>query len=291
MTKANDSKPFQRLYAEITNICNWHCSFCPKSPRKFEEMPLERFKKLVVLARPLFEEMTFHVLGEPLLHSRFPDLLKCLEQEEMKLFLVTNGSQITKYQDELLNFSFLKQINFSLHGLTEREQEIDKRLKEVFSFCQKLSSQKPEVYINLRLWNLNKDENSKDLQQKVLSLIEKTFGVSLNPNVEIRLGKGKRIKDRIYLHQDTPFHWPSLDDKYLGNQIHCYGFHTQMAVLSDGAVVPCCLDYLGVNKLGSFEEIFPKLVELKQDASQVLNNSSLCQRCTFSRQRVKGESQ
>ncbi|WP_427927148.1 SPASM domain-containing protein, partial [Acinetobacter baumannii] len=40
----------------------------------------------------------------------------------------------------------------------------------------------------------------------------------------------------------SPFEWPELNGSYYNERGFCQGIRTHIAILSDGTVVPCCLD-------------------------------------------------
>ena len=69
-------KRFKKVYVEITNICNLDCDFCAKTKRKPEHMPLKLFKKVLGEIKPLTDEITLHVMGEPLLHPKFEEIIQ-----------------------------------------------------------------------------------------------------------------------------------------------------------------------------------------------------------------------
>ena len=50
------------------------------------------------------------------------------------------------------------------------------------------------------------------------------------------------------------FEWPTLDMPYRSSRGKCRATINQLAILSDGSVVPCCFDCEGVIKLGNANE-------------------------------------
>ena len=106
--------------------------------------------------------------------------------------------------------------------------------------------------------------------------------------VDVRKKKSIRLKNRLYLHFDTEFIWPSTDLEVLGTQGRCYGLSSHFGILADGRVVPCCLDKEAVITLGSVED--QTLLEILDSprAQAVLNGfknktllEGLCQRCQY----------
>jgi radical SAM protein with 4Fe4S-binding SPASM domain len=62
-----------------------------------------------------------------------------------------------------------------------------------------------------------------------------------------------KLSNQIYLNQSYEFTWPDLNAPYIGETGFCYGLKDQLAILSDGTVVPCCLDGEGIINLGNIK--------------------------------------
>ncbi len=87
------------LFLELTNKCNFHCDFCPSDAqtRPTGVMDIELAKKILneVSARNLMKKVDLHLMGEPLLHPNFLDILAYAASKNLRLELVTNGSPFT----------------------------------------------------------------------------------------------------------------------------------------------------------------------------------------------------
>ena len=67
--------------------------------------------------------------------------------------------------------------------------------------------------------------------------------------------KNFRLKDNIFLGMSERFEWPCIENA--PEEIckgFCYGLRNQIAILADGAIVPCCLDSDGNIPLGNIFE-------------------------------------
>ena len=58
-----------------------------------------------------------------------------------------------------------------------------------------------------------------------------------------------KISSTIYVDKDNEFIWPTITN-YKSNG-YCHALKTHIAILSDGTIVPCCLDCNGIINLGN----------------------------------------
>ena len=304
------------VYIEITNVCNLHCSFCPcgktisneSADSKHAEsrafMPSELFEKCIAGAQEIGStNVYFHVLGEPTLHPGFVHYLKKLEQTPLKLTLTTNGTTIERTGRQILASPAVRQVNFSTHAYAELPRETAERyLQNVLDFCRIATVERPDLYINLRLWNVGADE-ATPWNSYMLSRIRETFGVEVTPGHFCSRHKSFNITGRLYLHEDTRFEWPESKVPACAEQYRskpaevtataypagtCRALDTHVAILHDGRVVACCLDHSGQITLGniaeqSLAEIIdsPATQNLREGFAQHELRHPFCQTCTF----------
>lgn len=291
------------VYIEITNVCNLHCSFCPcgKEPTSRTFMDSNLFDACIAGAQVIgATNVYFHVLGEPTLHPGFVHYLKKLEQTPLKLTLTTNGTTIERTGRQILASPAIRQINFSTHAYAELPRETAERyLQNVLDFCSLAIVERPDLYINLRLWNVGAEEASS-WNSYMLKRIHETFGIDVTPGHFCSRHKSFNITGRLYLHEDTRFEWPSLEnrrktkderDERIGKEIvagTCRALDTHVAILHDGSVVACCLDHSGQITLGhigeqSLAEIInsPMTQNIKEGFAQHELRHPFCQTCNF----------
>ena len=91
-------KPFRHSFIEITNSCNLACGFCARSCRPKAVMPLELFRSAAEQTGRISEVVSLHVLGEPLTHPDFPELLSICSALGLKINLVTDAAQACFYR-------------------------------------------------------------------------------------------------------------------------------------------------------------------------------------------------
>ena len=264
------------------------------------------FERCIAEASTVAENVYFHVLGEPTLHPGFGLFLKKLEQTPLKLNLTTNGTTISRVGKLILASPAVRQVNFSTHAYAElpREQALT-HLQDVLDFCKMANAARPDLYINLRLWNVG-DATSGSWNETMLAKVNEAFGNAVNgaeSNTQISLThfcsrhKSFNVTGRIYLHQDSRFEWPKLDER-TGFALQtkderfstgtCRALDTHVAILHDGRVVACCLDYSGQITLGNItEQSLAEILEtplasnLREGFEKHELRHPFCQNCTF----------
>lgn len=274
-------KRFQKVYLEISNLCNLHCSFCPGTQRKPGQLSPEAFSFLIERLRPYTDYLYFHLMGEPLCHPNLELLLNLAQEAGFRVILTTNGTLLGKQRDILLHAPALHKINISLHAFEANDLHMpfSQYLETCFSFGCAAQGNPLVVY---RLWN----QGGADTRNaEILRTMEKHFS---QPWVTER--RGTRIGHRTYLEYGERFDWPDLTARESGPEVFCYGLRDQVGVLWDGTVVPCCLDHEGDIPLGnlfrqSMEEILdsPRAKALYNGFSHRTAVEPLCRRCGYAR--------
>ncbi|MCQ2105997.1 MAG: SPASM domain-containing protein [Fibrobacter sp.] len=304
------------VYIEITDVCNLHCSFCPcgKRARAFENshvcsartfMPTELFERSVTEAATVADQVYFHVLGEPTLHPDFELFLKKLEYvsaarsdgKPLQLNLTTNGTTIARCGKAILTSPAVRQVNFSTHAYAELPfDEAAENLQNVLDFCRMAAAERPDLYINLRLWNVG-DESSNAWNNYMLEQVNKAFGCApITLEHFCSRHKSFLVEGRIYIHQDSRFEWPGLaesrkDKVERGVRFPrgtCRALDTHCAILHDGRVVACCLDHSGQITLGHIQEnplaeilSSPMAIDIREGFANHELRHPFCQSCTF----------
>jgi radical SAM protein with 4Fe4S-binding SPASM domain len=216
--------------------------------------------------------------------------VKITEEYGAKIFFVTNGVLLRSGQGEILLGPAFRQVNFSLHSFPDNYGDRDPTdyLERIFSWTERAFQERPDLYVNYRLWNLAETKGAGTHNREILRRIEERFGALPELEIDVRTQKSRLVKNRLYLHFDTEFTWPSLDLPTLGTSGTCYGLSSHFGVLVDGTVVPCCLDKEGSIPLGNLEkqpltEILasPKAQAMIRGFRERRLVESLCQRCQY----------
>lgn len=274
-------KRFNKIYLEISNLCNLRCSFCPGTKRAGYAMTPAEFQALLPKLRPWTDYLYFHLMGEPLLHPQLDVFLRLAGDMGFRVILTTNGTLLSRQQEMLLAAPALHKVNISLHAFEANDLAIpfSQYLEECFAFGQAAQGQKLVVY---RLWN---DGGAQQRNREILDGLKVAFP---EPWQEER--RGTRIGQRIYLEHGDKFDWPDLTAPEGDDRVFCYGLRDQLGVLADGTVVPCCLDHEGDLALGnlhtqSMEEILssPRATVIYEGFRNRQAAEELCRKCGYAR--------
>mgnify|MGYP004524452751 FL=1 len=270
-------KKYKKIYIEITNNCNLKCSFCSEVKRKRRFMTPEEFENILIKIKDYTDYIYLHIKGEPLLHPNIIEFLRLADKYNLKVNLTTNGTLFSKVAKELSECNSLRKINFSLHS----ENSLDNYCEEIF---KKVELLKDKIII-YRLWTL-KNNQLDSKSQEIVNKIKKYYNLPQETVDKIYTSNNIKIKSTIYVDKDNEFSWPEVTTHKSNG--YCYALKTQIGILVDGTVVPCCLDSNGVVNLGnifkeSLEEIInsEKYISLKKSFQDRKPCEKLCQSCTF----------
>lgn len=267
---------YKKIYLEITNVCNLSCSFCHKTSRKKKFISENEFRLLIKKIRPHTDYLYFHLMGEPLLHPDFGKLLATAAQAGFRNTIATNGLLIKEKSKELLENPPYK-VTFSLHSYEANDMKISLSdyLKNITDFCKE--AEKKGTICVLRLWNEGGDNS---LNEKILALLQESFTFKENR-------KGFTLSDKIYLETAEKFIWPDKNAEKQDVRF-CMGLRDHIGILSDGSVVPCCLDADGEITLGNLftEELSdiinkPRAKMIYDGFSKKQVSEELCSRCQY----------
>ena len=272
---------FRKIYLEITNVCNLRCSFCPGTSRAPKSLNQDEFSLLTDKLRPYSDHLYFHLMGEPLCHSQLESFFEIAHRKGFKVIITTNGTLLEKRKEALLSAAGLHKINISLHAFEANDVDFsfDDYLRRCFEFGRSAEGKKIVVY---RLWN---NGGKSELNERILAQMKLFF-----PNEWIEERRGTRIGERVYLEYGDKFDWPDLTVTDGGDEVFCYGLRDQIGVLSDGTVVPCCLDHNGDIALGNLFESdmetiinSPRAKAIYEGFTKRCATEELCRKCGYAR--------
>jgi len=253
MTHANLPR-FERIYVEITNICNLRCDFCCGTGRPSASMDPAFFARVLKQIAPRTDQICLHVLGEPLLHPHFGEIMDLCAAAGLQVNLTTNATRLAGKADLLLQAKALRQLNFSMQSLRRGENLDADTLEAILEFSRRAASLRPDLYLNFRLWTL------KDLHSSAHDGFNAAIKRSIAAGLDCEIPpmppgrKSLKLKGRAYLHMDTIFVWPGDLGTRERTSGFCHALSTHCAILADGTVCPCCLDGDGRIALGNMHD-------------------------------------
>lgn len=276
----------KKAFLEITNACNLSCGFCHGTKRPTRFISEEEFTLAAQKLAGCTEYLYFHVMGEPLLHPLIGDFLDIAGKLGHKIILTTNGTLLPRKAETLLEASALYKVSISCHcyEVNTLGISLEEYLSDVFDFCRRAAER--GIIAVMRLWNLG---GASELNERILSLMHDAFAGDWR-----ELYSGYKIADKIFLEWGEKFDWPDENADYIDGAHSCYGLRDQIGILSDGTVVPCCLDADGVIRLGNIfddelDEILSssRAVSLKRSFETGKVTEKLCCRCGYASARMK----
>lgn len=274
---------YNKVYVEITNICNMNCSFCHGHKRAPKWMNKEEFTFILDKLADQTKYIYYHLMGEPLTHPLLPEFIKMAGERGYKSIITTNGTLLKKRGPELLAAGVHK-VNLSLHSFENGTDDDHVRyVHELADFANKAADQ--GIIVVFRFWNKGCDGGKNDI---ALKLLKENIPGEWTENT-----RGMRLRDKVYLEWGERFEWPDSNAEIKGNKYFCYGLKDQFGILSDGTVVPCCLDSDGVINLGNiFREDINEILN-SQRAKDIVEgfkcgvaSEELCKRCGYAQRFV-----
>ena len=281
---------FYRIYIEITNVCGLSCSFCPTKELPNKEMDLDFFESVIIQAKAYTKEIACHVVGDPLTQSNLHDYLDIINKHGLKAMLTTSGYFLKKHSYDTLFHPCVKQINISLNSFNKNDTSLtfDQYITPVLSLCKAKLEREEELFINLRVWNLDEMMSERTFNETLFNKLSLDFDTELHlENIYKERPKSLRLASKILVHFDNYFEWPSLNNKVYGDGT-CHGLQSHVAILASGKVVPCCLDCDGIIELGDLHmESLDRILGSNRAKAMIEGfkegkaTEELCQKCSY----------
>lgn len=276
-----------KAYVEITNVCNLSCSFCPGTKRAKKFMSPDEFRLIAEKLAGKVEYVYLHLMGEPLLHPHLSEILAICEELCLRVIITTNGTLLKKSGECLLNSPAIHKISVSLHSFEANDKDLspESYLKDVFDYMHR-SAERGIISV-MRMWNLdgNGTVGENDMNDLIIEQMRQAF-----PGEWVKTRSGSRIAHKTYIEWGEKFDWPDPEGESYSEWGYCYGVHSQIGILVDGAVVPCCLDHDGDIPLGNiFESDLDAVLGSDRATAMAAGfknrvfTEELCKRCGFAR--------
>ena len=245
-------------------------------------MTLEEFEYVAKSVKEFTDFVYFHLMGEPLLHPHLEEFIDIASNNGLKVCLTTNGTLLKEKSDLLISkINQIHKISISLQAQEANGSllNLDEYLTNCFDFGKKIEGKTILVY---RLWNEGGQNKSNP---KIIDAMRKAFAGEW-----IKHKAGETIGNKVFLENGDKFDWPNADNTPLSDKTRffCYGLKDQIGILSNGTVVPCCLDSEGVINLGNiFESDLGEIINSER-ATRICEEfkngkaaEALCQSCGY----------
>lgn len=235
-----------KAYFEITNACNAACSFCPGTRRPLRYVEEDAFQTILSRLEGRVEYLYFHLMGEPLCHplvSRFAILAK---DRGFRVMITSNGLLSREVGIPLIETGAIHKISLSLHSYEANGFGVS--LDGYLGGCLALAecAAERETICALRLWNGEHGAvDESGVNAAILAALRERFGSDWTSN-----RTGYRIRPYVFLEYGDRFLWPGQAPAS-EEPLFCHALRSQIGILSDGTVVPCCLDGEGKMPLGN----------------------------------------
>lgn len=309
---------FEKIYIEISDYCALSCGFCPSSKKKNMRgiMDSSLFSSLCAQIENKTKRVSLHILGDPLSVRDFEKYAQIAHSYRLKIDLVTTGLFLKKKHFGLLLQEPFVQVSFSLSAFLANPKLLTMgHLQTILAFCKQHIQENAPNFINLRLHQKDIVQGGKAFEA-IIKEIE-TFFAPFCPEssrIDLRridfwqgsnecdsLQKRKkriRLAPKILLKPTASFEWEqedrdytTKDSKKISKTIHkplCYGSLKQCGVLSNGELVPCCIDYEGRASFGNIkEQSFQEIIKSKhfqafrESLKKGIAPCKLCQKCGY----------
>jgi radical SAM protein with 4Fe4S-binding SPASM domain len=281
------------VYIDVTNKCNFTCSFCPTGIGLQKEisknsglMSMDLFEKIVHDFEDLvrktnqkIKKIGLFMMGEPLLNKKISKMIRLVKDAKIaeSIVISTNGSLLSEKVCKEISASGIDYVSISMYGTSDSEyQELNKR----FTFNDVLNNAK----------NLKRE---RGLSKQDFKIVLKFF----ENNNKITDIKDKLLESCDEIAFEEPFNWNQVYSDAastipisFGKTVkYCASPWFVMAIGHDGTVLTCSADWMWETKVGdlsqkSVEEVwngdrlhnFKKgIVEGRQDENKACNG------CTY----------
>ena len=224
-------------------------------------------------------------MGEPLLHPLLPDFIRIAREKGFRTVLTSNGTLLDKALNLLSSLPHKVQLSLHSHE-SNGKGKLDEYINKVMQFA--IPAAEKGTCVVLRLWNQGGRESENEQVMQLLEQYvkkpwrERPDGYRLCDNLYLEFDRkfqwpttqeppssspeGEGLLDSIDSLNDvfeqkevtkisplggSPMLITSEYVPKRGAEVFCKALHKQIGVLSDGSLVPCCMDHNGDIRLGN----------------------------------------
>ncbi|MFC1976076.1 radical SAM/SPASM domain-containing protein [Chloroflexota bacterium] len=273
------------FFLEITNRCNFDCVFCPLGISKRPKQNMDRRLAFSLIdqlqALGFNKRIYFHVLGEPLLHPAVFDIVDHAAEAGMEPVIFTNGGALTNKVVQGILASKASELVISMQ--TINRQSYEKLRKTPFGWNTYLGriqtalataneAAKNDCTFRVSMGIKKKDsphpedlyfleyESPEQIRESIANIFSQVKGCNLIDVFsafdvhDLLSAPTVQITERLTLSVKSMGNWRRVwrDDRVTAG--YCQFFGQEMAVLSNGDVTFCHIDYDGRTVIGNVGE-------------------------------------
>lgn len=250
------------MYVETSGFCNLKCKFCPhySEPDGLtkDNMSFELFEKLVrdMKSFPVKVELLRYCgTGENLLNKRFPEMVKLASRQGVakRQELITNALLLTPEIARQIT-PYLDRIIISLEGLSDQDyfdvagMKVSKNsnFDVLVRNIQELYKVRGNCQVHVKCHNHAVDNEEK--LQKFYEIFRPITDRVFVENLASIWPEVPAEKNNLGIDAGTRWRTEAISKKV------CVQIFKSMLVNANGEVVPCCVDFKRVNKIGDIRD-------------------------------------
>lgn len=256
-----------KINIESSTRCSAMCVFCPRyeMTRKMGDMSDELFHKIIKEGREMrVKRYSPFMNGEPFVFPRIWEWLDYMEKEGVLVSLYTNGSNIDV--DRLLKYSNIEYLDFSINAATPETHHKVMRMRE-------------------GIWDKVIENYTKVRKARKFFVRASLVKCSANIHEVAAFRSMFRGAKVCGFGNWTGARFDPIERK--GERVPCYPLFSQMYILWNGDVVPCCMDFDGKQILGdankeNLSDIWYKNSEWMREKHRKLEfDIPVCSQCNY----------
>jgi MoaA/NifB/PqqE/SkfB family radical SAM enzyme len=273
------------FFMELTNRCSFDCVFCPSgiSERPRQDMDGDTAFSLIdqLQALGFDKRLCFHVLGEPLLHPEILNIIDHAAEAGMTPVLFTNGGALTDETVQGVLNSRARELVISMQTINPPSYEAlrktpigwDAYLSRIqtalaaaneshsgCSFRVSMGIKKKNALHPEELF-FTEYESNELIKESIAAIFDQVKGCDLTvvfaelDTGEIENASPTKVTNRLALSVKQMGNWRRIWRDEPTTSGRCRFFGEEMAVLSNGNVTFCHLDYDGRTTIGNINKM------------------------------------
>lgn len=251
---------------EITSACNFRCTYCPLTRQQRPAVMMRKETAHAVIeqlaALGFRGWLTYNVLGEPLLHPDLEEIMRHTAQCGLQPAVITNGMLLPAHGDVLRRYA--TSVSISIHHLGQMETRgmagtvaWHEYIAGIRTFVKAVATDTTGTCnVDVRLDAPPERVTQRAAYQAVTARLARQLATELELPVPSALPVNRRVPlaHNVALAFSEIVDWNLSPKKYMPRRGACTNWRRNdghFAILADGSVTLCCLDYLGETRAGS----------------------------------------